>query len=86
MANAYTSPEALNAQRRADGTKLTLAGAVLLGAAAIGFVLTFLLNIVWLGFIGQAIGALAFLAAAIGAACFVIGFNKIKEAHPAHRQ
>lgn len=81
MANAYTPPEALNAQRRADGKKLTVAGAILAGFGAAGVVLSILLNLIWLGFIGQAIGVLAFLALVAGSVCFVLGFNMIREAH-----
>jgi hypothetical protein len=81
MANAYTSPEATNAQKRRWGQKLTLAGVVLAGFGVLGIVLATVLKITWiLGFLGGAIGGLSWLAVLGGAGLFVYGFLQIKEA------
>lgn len=80
MANAYTPPEAEAVQKRRDGKKLTLAGAVLLGAGAIGVLLSAVLNVVWLGVLGEPIGALSWLALIAGGVCLWLGYAKIKSA------
>jgi hypothetical protein len=75
MANAYTSPEAANAEKRRFGQKLTLAG-------ALGIVLATVLKITWvLGFLGGPLGGLAWLAVVVGGGLFVYGFLQIKSAH-----
>ena len=81
MASYYTPPEAANAQKRRWGQKLTAAGAVLVGAGILGIVLATGLKITWiLGFLGGAVGGLAWLAVLLGAGLFVYGFLQIKEA------
>jgi len=81
MANAYTSPETANVEKRRNGQKLTLVGAVLAGGGVIGIVLATVLKITWiLGFLGGAIGGLSWLALIVGAGCFYYGFTLIKSA------
>jgi hypothetical protein len=81
MANAYTSPEAANVEKRRLGQKLTLAGAVIAGFGILGIVLATVLKITWiLGFIGGPIGGLAWLAVLVGGGLFVYGFLQIKTA------
>jgi hypothetical protein len=82
MANAYTSPEAANAEKRRFGQKLTVAGAVLAGFGILGIVLATVLKITWvLGFLGGPLGGLAWLAVLVGGGLFVYGFIQIKSAH-----
>ena len=81
MANAYTSPEAANVEKRRWGQKLTLAGAVLAGAGVLGIILAVVLKITWiLGFLGGAIGGLSWLAVIAGVGLFLYGFLQIKSA------
>jgi hypothetical protein len=81
MANAYTSPEAANVEKRRWGQKLTLAGAVLAGAGVLGIILAVVLKITWiLGFLGGAIGGLSWLAVIVGVGLFLYGFLQIKSA------
>ena len=82
MANAYTPPETINAEKRRWGQKLTLAGVVLAGFGALGIVLATVLKITWiLGFLGGAVGGLSWLAVLVGAGLFVYGYLQIKSAH-----
>ena len=81
MANAYTPPETINAEKRRFGQKATVAGAVLAGFGALGILLATILKVVWLGILGGPIGALSWLALIVGAALFVYGFLQIKSAH-----
>jgi hypothetical protein len=82
MANAYTSPEAANAEKRRFGQKLTVAGAVIAGFGLLGIVLATVLKITWvLGFVGGPLGGLAWLAVLVGGGLFVYGFLQIKAAH-----
>jgi hypothetical protein len=82
MANAYTSPEAANVEKRRWGQKLTLAGAVIAGFGVLGILLAVVLKITWiLGFLGGAIGGIAWLAVLVGGGLFVYGFLQIKSAH-----
>jgi hypothetical protein len=82
MANAYTSPEAANVEKRRWGQKLTLAGAVIAGFGVLGILLAVVLKITWiLGFLGGAIGGLSWLAVLVGGGLFVYGFLQIKSAH-----
>lgn len=82
MANAYTSPEAANVEKRRWGQKLTVAGAVIAGFGILGIVLATVLKITWvLGFLGGPLGGLAWLAVLVGGGLFVYGFLQIKSAH-----
>lgn len=82
MANAYTSPDAANVEKRRLGQKLTLAGAVIAGFGILGIVLATVLKITWiLGFLGGPLGGLAWLAVLVGGGLFVYGFLQIKSAH-----
>jgi hypothetical protein len=82
MANAYTSPEAANVEKRRWGQKLTVAGAVIAGFGILGIVLATVLKITWvLGFVGGPLGGLAWLAVLVGGGLFVYGFLQIKSAH-----
>lgn len=80
MASLYTPPEGLAARDRVNGQKLTLAGAVLVIAGAIGLVLSAVLKVVWLGLLGGPIGFLSGVAVVVGVVCFIAGFNMIKNA------
>jgi len=82
MANAYTSPDAANVEKRRMGQKLTLAGAVIAGFGILGIVLATVLKITWiLGFLGGPLSGLAWLAVLVGGGLFVYGFLQIKSAH-----
>ena len=81
MANAYTPPEAIVAQKRADGKKLTLAGAVTAGFGVLGIVVGAVLNAVFLGILGGPIAGLGWLAVLVGGGLFAYGFFQIKSAH-----
>ena len=81
MANAYTPPEAAIAQKRADGKKLTLAGAVIAGFGVLGIVVSAVLNVAFLGILGGPIGGLSWLAVLVGGGLFAYGFLQIKQAH-----
>ena len=78
MTGAYVPPEEAAAQQRREGRKLTLAGVVLAGAGAVGVVLSVILNVVWLGVLGEPISALSWIALIAGAICFWLGYSKIK--------
>lgn len=75
---AYISPEEAAVQQRRESRKLTLVGAVLAGAGAVGIVLSVILNVVWLGVLGEPISALSWIALITGAVCFWLGYTKIK--------
>ncbi len=81
MASLYTPPEGIAARDRANGQKLTLAGAVLVIAGAVGLLLSAVLKVVWLGILGGPIGFLSGMAVVIGVVAFIVGFNMIKNAH-----
>lgn len=76
----YTPPAAIAARRRADGRKLTLAGAVLGGVGAAGLVLVTLLDLVWLRPIANALEPLAGIALVLGVIAFFVGFSMIRGA------
>ena len=76
----YTPPEGVAAKDRALGKQLTLAGAVLFIAGAVGTVLSVILKVVWLGILGGPIGFLSGLALVAGLAAFYYGYTKIKGA------
>lgn len=80
MPHAYTPPEAVAVQKRRDGKKLTVAGAVLLGAGAAGVLLSAVLNVAWLGVLGDPINALSWLALVVGGVCLWLGYSRIKSA------
>jgi hypothetical protein len=80
MASLYTPPEAINARKRSDGGRLTLAGAVLCSAGGIGIIVSTILKVIWLGILGGPIATLSWLALIVGVVCFVLGFNLIKDA------
>jgi hypothetical protein len=83
MTHAYSSPEMEAVRKRREGKKLAAAGVVLLGAGAIGVVLSTVLNVVWLGVLGEPIGALSWLALIAGGACLWLGYSKIRSARQA---
>ena len=80
MANAYTSPEAANVEKRRNGEKLTTAGVIAAGAGIVGIVLSMILKVIWLGILGGPIAGLSWLALIAGVVLFVVGFNQIKAA------
>lgn len=80
MANAYTSPEAANVEKRRNGEKLTTLGVIVGGAGLVGIVLSTILKAVWLGILGGPIAVLSWPALIAGVVMFVVGFNQIKAA------
>jgi vacuolar-type H+-ATPase subunit I/STV1 len=80
MANAYTSPEAANVEKRRTGEKLTTFGVILGAAGLIGIVVSTVLKAVWLGILGGPIAGLSWLALIVGVVLFIVGFNQIKAA------
>jgi hypothetical protein len=83
MTNPYTPPELVAVQKRREGKQLTLAGAVILGAGVIGILLSVVLNVVWLGVLGEPVGALSWLAVIAGGACLWLGYGRIRSARRA---
>ncbi len=76
--NAYTSPDEAAVHERRIGRKLTLVGVLLAGAGAVGIVLSMILNVVWLGVLGEPISVLSWVALIAGAVCFWLGFTRIR--------
>lgn len=81
MASYYTPPEGAAAQKRADGKRLTTAGAILAGLGVFGIIAGAILNMIFLGFIGGPLSGLGWLAALVGGGLFAYGFLQIKSAH-----
>jgi vacuolar-type H+-ATPase subunit I/STV1 len=80
MANAYTSPEAANVEKRRAGEKLTTFGVILGAGGLIGIIVSTILKVVWLGILGGPIAGLSWLALIVGVVLFIVGFNQIKAA------
>ncbi|HEV7693626.1 MAG TPA: hypothetical protein VGO52_22515 [Hyphomonadaceae bacterium] len=83
MANAYTPPEGIVAQKRADGKKFTTFGAITAGLGVLGIVLGAVLQVVFLGIIGGPLASLGWLAVVVvvGGGLFAYGYIQIKSAH-----
>lgn len=81
----YTPPETIHARKEAEGRQMTFIGAVLMGAGAIGVILSAVLKAVWLGILGGPLGALSWLALLAGAVLFWWGFSTLRAAR-AHRR
>jgi hypothetical protein len=83
MASYYTPPEAILAQKRADGKKFATFGAITAGFGVLGIVVGAVLNVVFLGILGGPLAGLGWLAVLVGAGLFAYGFFQIKSAHEA---
>jgi len=81
MASYYTPPEAILAQKRADGKKFATFGAITAGLGVAGIIVGAVLQILFLGIVGGPLASLGWLAVVVGGGLFAYGFLQIKSAH-----